>query len=148
MAGRVEWLPAPTHGDRARAQAFERDGFCVLPPGDGLSPAEVRELQGAFARQAVGPRRAFEAAGSANHKGQRIFDLPQDFMLSEDAFVELVIHRRLLAVVAELVGADVQLQEVFTRCYTSAPGSAGYLGWHHVRALLHTPPSPRMPCCI
>ena len=75
-------------------------------------------------------------------QGQRIFDLPQDFMLSEDAFVELVVHRRLLAVVAELVGGDVQLQEVFTRCYTSAPGSAGYLGWHHVRAPLYPPGCP------
>ena len=66
MAGRAEWLPAPTHEDRARAQAFERDGFCVLPPGDGLSPAEVLELQGAFARQAVGPRR-----GTPNTKRNR-----------------------------------------------------------------------------
>ena len=122
----------PTPEDRVRVRAFKRDGYCVLPAGsEGLSPTEVLELQGAFARQAEGPRRAFHAAGSANHKGQRIFDLPQDFMVAEDAFVELVTNHRLLAVVAELVGFDVQLQEVFTRCYTSEPGSAAYLPWHH-----------------
>jgi ectoine hydroxylase-related dioxygenase (phytanoyl-CoA dioxygenase family) len=119
----------------ALAAAFERDGVCVIP--DALSPGALLALQTAFVAGLVdsGARAGFEAADQQNEKGQRILGLPNELLLQgDDCFMQLVEHPGLISVLRKLVGEDVQLQEIFSRCYCPEPAGAesmGYVQWHH-----------------
>eukprot|EP01050_Picozoa_sp_SAG11_P004980 SAG11_NODE_334_length_10569_cov_9.662082_1_plen_386_part_10 len=126
------WLPPAGAAELALAQAVEEEGYCVMD--NWLSPAELERLRAGFERLIAPAQQAFEDAGAQNHKGQRILGLPDDFLCLDDAFMRLAEHPKLLPVVAELVGPDLQLQEVFSRRYPPEPPSAdavGYLDWHH-----------------
>ena len=114
------------------AASVERDGYCVVE--GALGPAELQALQAAFAHHLAPEYEKFNAAGSVNVQNQRILGLPSNFLQLDDSFMQLVENPALLTVVTRLIGEDVQLQEMFSRCYPPeppGPDAMGYVQWHH-----------------
>lgn len=108
--------------DEQRAR-WDEDGYLLLE--QALSPEEVARLLGAVARlrdvAAAGPAPA-APAGTAVFNAFNVVE-------ADDAFLDVMDHPHVLGLVADLVGANIQL--LMSQLMVRPPTPTAALGWHH-----------------
>ena len=134
------------------AQVFRRDGFVTLP--NLLSADELAQLQRVFRReQAIWRRVLDDAIANNGHKSPGWFDIP-GIMETDDVFLKFVCHPRLTALLQEVIGEDVYVQDVRARTVLglssqndrmhTAGGKSYTGGFHHDGGEIGFPDHPTL----
>jgi hypothetical protein len=97
---------------RKDAQAFRSDGYVRLP--NLLSADELAQLQSAYRREQAVWRQVLEEANSNGHRSPGWFDIP-GILEADDIFLKFVCHPRLAALVQDVIGDDVYIEDVRAR---------------------------------